>query len=282
MVLRYSYGVQLLSRADTIHIESEANADEYTPLLEDIPILSSPPSSSTLANDLAGYNEPDSPPIGPFELNASLLSSPNPNTVSRYESSWRRIARGAVIVNNFMTVPMWSALLSLLVACIEPLKHALLNHLHPLNTAIANAGKCAVPLTLVVLGAYFYVPDEPTHDDIYHKPQGNQIKAKPGETKTVILSVASRMIITPALLIPGMALATKYAWHEVFLDPVFVVVNVILVCSPAALTLAQITQGVSGDALERLLSRTIFWSYCIFTPPVMILSVVLALILAKL
>jgi predicted permease len=126
-----------------------------------------------------------------------------------------------------MTVPLWSALLSLLVACIEPLKHALLNHLKPVDNAIASAGKCSVPLTLVVLGAYFYVPDESTKTrtflqlirDIFRRKnplsQENQIKPNPGETKTVFLAVASRMVITPLLLIPGMALATKNDWHEV-------------------------------------------------------------------
>ena len=127
-----------------------------------------------------------------------------------------------------MTVPLWSASLSLLVACIEPLKHALLNHLQPVDSAIANAGKCSVPLTLVVLGAYFYVPDESTKTrtflqsirDLFRRKksvsQESQTESNPGETKTVILAVASRMIITPVLLIPGMKLATKYDFHEVF------------------------------------------------------------------
>lgn len=144
--------------------------------------------------------------------------------------SWHHITRAGAIIHSFMTVPLWAALLSLLVACIEPLKHALLNHLHPLNNAIANAGKCSVPLTLVVLGAYFHVPDESTRTfmqcirdmrDVFRrkKPsQENDMKPKPGETKTVVLAVISRMIITPVLLIPGMALATKHGWHEVFLE----------------------------------------------------------------
>ncbi|KAF8880090.1 hypothetical protein CPB84DRAFT_282675 [Gymnopilus junonius] len=58
-------------------------------------------------------------------------------------------------LNNFMTVPLWAALASLLVACIEPLKHTLERHLTPLNDAVATCGRCAVPLTLVVLGGYF-------------------------------------------------------------------------------------------------------------------------------
>ena len=65
-------------------------------------------------------------------------------------------------------------------------------------------------------------------------------------------------------------------------SPVFVVSNVLLIASPPALTLAQITQAASGDAFERLISRTIFWSYCVVTPPSTILFVVIGLILSKL
>lgn len=65
-------------------------------------------------------------------------------------------------------------------------------------------------------------------------------------------------------------------------SPVFVVSNVLLIASPPALTLAQITQAASGDAFERLISRTIFWSYCVVTPPSMILFVVIGLFMSKL
>ena len=266
--LRYSYGIKLLARADTILQQPEGNAEERTPLLENGGILASPPSSSTLVSDVEGYDESDcQDPIRPLKNNASLFppvnqnkafynsfpNSPNDSrlVLPRYESvtesdgeailpthsrskhcfhhSWHLIVRVGAILNSFMTVPLWSALLSLLVACIEPLKHALLNHLQPVDNAIANAGKCSVPLTLVVLGAYFHVPDESTKTrtfmelirDIRHvfrrknlPSQENEIK--PGETKTIVLAVAARMVITPVLLIPGVALATKYGWHEVF------------------------------------------------------------------
>lgn len=87
----------------------------------------------------------------------------------------------------------------------------------------------------------------------------------------------------------------------------FIVSNVLLISSPPALTLAQvrvafrtsmtcpigamtdasgfgsqITQAASGDAFERLLSRTIFWSYCILTPITTIVYVVLGLWLTRL
>ena len=43
----------------------------------------------------------------------------------------------------------------------------------------------------------------------------------------------------------------------------------------------QITQAASGDAFERLISRTIFWAYCVVTPISTIVAVVIGLLLAK-
>ena len=57
---------------------------------------------------------------------------------------------------------------------------------------------------------------------------------------------------------------------------------VLLVSSPPALTLAQITQAASGDSFERLISKTIFWSYCVFTPPLTIAYVMIGLLMSKL
>lgn len=44
---------------------------------------------------------------------------------------------------------------------------------------------------------------------------------------------------------------------------------------PPALTLAQITQAASGDAFERLISKTITWSYAVLTPPYVYVLIVL-------
>jgi len=216
------------------------------------------------------------------------------------------ISRAWSTLNSFMTVPLWAALASLLVACIPPIQHAMEWHMQPLKGSLAAAGNCSIPLTLIVLGAYFY-PTPSSAEDLHTNLNGvksssklvNGVKGlfklqkrprnpshspeRPGETKTVVIAVISRMIITPMLLLPLMALSKKFDLHDIFEDPVFVVSNVLLISSPPALTLAQITQqAASGDAFERLISRTIFWSYCIITPPATIINVVLGLLLVKL
>lgn len=249
--------------------------------------------------------------------------SPTVPTSSRFQSflrrSRRRLGRTWRKFNEFMTVPLWAAFLSLIVACVWPLQHAIEEHMQPLKGALASAGNCSIPLTLVVLGAYFYKPKVTSEDvskgqtgvstrssgSLFDRVRGMfkrkarsmgssrassnssisimaKAEGRPGETKTVVIAILSRMIIVPLLLIPLMALSTWYGWHAVFEDPVFVVANVLLISSPPALTLAQITQAAaSSDAFERLLSRTIFWSYCIVTPPATILYVVIGMMLVK-
>ncbi|CAE6437332.1 unnamed protein product [Rhizoctonia solani] len=221
----------------------------------------------------------------------------------------RRVMRFLKGVNEFMTIPMYAAVASLIVACVPPMQHALDKHMQPVKGALLNAGSCSIPVTLIVLGAYFYRPNEggsaegqaatgrPVsasssttlvgnwRDNLrlssLVKPS-NDTSKYPGETKTVFIAVLSRMVITPMILLPLMAIFTTFDIHALFVDPVFVVSIVLLISSPPALTLAQITQAASGDAFERLISRTIFWAYCIFTPPLTIVFVVLGLLLAKL
>lgn len=162
-----------------------------------------------------------------------------------------------------------------------------------------------VPVTLVVLGAFFYTPPDPaqaislpTHGDDSPKKKKNAVgeffgrkfdamrhpgnPAYPGENRAVFVAVISRMVIVPAILLPAIALLARYDPFEVTEDPVFILAAVLLVSSvssrqfdigftadiqPPALTLAQITQAASGDAFERLISKTITWSYAILTPP---------------
>ncbi|KAF9269575.1 auxin efflux carrier [Marasmius fiardii PR-910] len=211
-----------------------------------------------------------------------------------FRHMFRRFYRAWAVFNEFMTVPLWAALLSIIVALVQPLQHALDAHMQPVKGALTSAGNCSIPLTLIVLGAYFYpTPEEEGSTSMItpmNGPTGSSstlVRQRPsrsstGEGKTVIIAVFSRMIITPLLLFPFIAFSAKFDIQQVFDDPVFVVSTVLLVASPPALTLAQITQAASGDAFERLISRTIFWSYCILTPPTTVFYVVVGLLLSRL
>ncbi|KAI0090355.1 membrane transport protein-domain-containing protein [Irpex rosettiformis] len=381
MILRWSYGVRLLSQADPEPQVGEIHLPMEEPLLDGQEPVFAP--SQVLHRNTSGesataasgnpsiavgdadsskdvdpkffYSFPNTPMRRSTHLPSSDVHSVHTSedgeddeddviefparrhvtepTSSIWHSRRRRLRRkvGKVFRNfyEFMTVPLWAALLSLIVACIPPLQHTLDNHVQPIKGALTQAGNCSIPLTLVVLGAYFYTPPDPeperaraslpSHSGHVSHAQRNRGRSastawshsslidnvrdmlklkrrsssqeslvkkekekRPGETKTVVIAILSRMVITPLLLLPLMAVSTRFDWQEVFEDPVFVVSNVLLIASPPALTLAQITQAASGDAFERLISRTVFWSYCVFTPPSTILVVVVGLLLSKL
>ncbi|KIM22301.1 hypothetical protein M408DRAFT_79252, partial [Serendipita vermifera MAFF 305830] len=276
------------------------------------------------------YSFPNTPQLSSTSLAVSHQDLPEPtthsppevsvttqiaSTVSSATSTTRTtLAKWGKGLKDFMTPPLYAALLSLIVACIQPLQHLLAVHLLPVKGAISSAGNCSIPITLVVLGGYFWRGDgseenptsnqqPPLRTDL---PQQLQTAAPPlvrrktraasrsdtlwnggngngnGENRTVLVAILSRMIITPVILLPIMALVMTKTTMRLFDDPVFVVANVLFISSPPALTLAQITQAASGDAFERLISKTIFWSYCIVTPITTMIYVFIGLELSRL
>ncbi|KAG6896369.1 hypothetical protein C0992_008738, partial [Termitomyces sp. T32_za158] len=212
----------------------------------------------------------------------------------------RKLLRTLAALRNFMTPPLWAALLSVIVACTRPVQHLLEAHWLSVKGALGAAGNCSIPLTLVVLGAYFYAPPaepcahkthgcgccgggrgrgkgrargrwwnvdvrgflgirqpimlpaDPEHVDPYPctgagtaasgiigaAREGSK-HARTGETRTVVIAVLSRMVLTPVILMPLLVLSAKFDWQRVFDDPVFMVSNVLLLSSPPALTIAQ-------------------------------------------
>lgn len=193
-----------------------------------------------------------------------------------------------------MTVPLWAALMSLFVACVPPLQRTL-HDIEPLKSAIASAGSCSVPITLVTLGAYFYRPSAPTRpgkatlaqklNPLFwirgakldaHATEEEQTlladgdappaRAVAGEGRTVWVAVLSRMVVVPLCLIPLFHYYAK-ATTNVADDPVFIVVACLLIGSPSAITLAQLTSSTGSDVFEKLISKTLFISYAVMTGP---------------
>lgn len=308
MIVRWSYGVKLLSQADPDPqpepaagaplLESEETAfppsqeeygvfhrnpsDESTTVAPgNNPSIAVQGSDSSVSDRKFFYSFPNSPynksRASLPQAGSSSVVSAGPSdddedddmiefparrhitepTSSLWQSRRRRLRRklGKMFhsFNEFMTVPLWAALLSLVVACIRPLQHALEEHVQPIKGALHQAGNCSIPLTLVVLGAYFYTPPDPEEERSRaalpaHTRRGRSVSTswshaslvdtvremfkmkkrspsegpsgkdvtRPGETKTVIIAIMSRMIITPLLLLPVMALSTRFNLQKVF------------------------------------------------------------------
>ncbi|KAI0296456.1 auxin efflux carrier [Russula brevipes] len=341
--IRWSYGVHLLSKADPLEETEHApesqveagsrnegmgvtippqrslgifgdNNDHYppsrapirrhsahifwsfpsTPYFSGVQLPSDAESSSVLGSDSESDDD---------ELRIPAWTRPPPTLLQRVQRSAHSIWKK---VTGFLTPPLWASIISLVVALIRPLQHALEVHMHPLQGAITQAGNCSIPVTLVVLGAYFHRPSENsesppsnTHNwrntsfasslrEIFRlkgREEGTQNtlhRLRKGEGKTIFVAILARMVVVPALFLPFIVIGALHDRPPVFQDPVFVLSNVLLLASPPALTLAQITQAVSSDTVERLVSRTIFWSYCFVAPPAMVLYALVAMLITKL
>lgn len=308
-------------------------------------------------------------------------------TSSLKQFNKKYILRPYKAVTAFMTMPLYAALISLIVALIPPLQ-ALISSIEPLVGALETAGACSIPLTMVVLGAYFYQEADPktnegtkattkttttannstdhtsgpssltaSTDTVWRRSEGEESanatlvdvpntkrksipfmrnpwkttsasegnsangstngddfsetgdanassrrtsvasrksllspqerKEKQRETmerRTIAVAIASRMFLTPILLLPLLAwyaIATRF---NVVDDPVFICSACLLIGSPPALTLAQITsQNAKGSdgSFERLISKTIFVAYAIMATPTTIVLVLTALVIAE-
>lgn len=251
--------------------QSRAQLAADTPTAVASPLYQTPSDSDASESDDEGgalptaiprrrSREAPQPPPSPWKARMRRLKR-------RAGNAWRSF-------NEFMTVPLWAAAASLLVACAPPLQHALDAHIAPLKNALAAAGNCSIPLTLVVLGAYFYTPpEERAREEDARRQSGVSLatarsfssvslmssiremfklhayaqepsasasaaleghrgipersrslmsargeRARPGETRTVVIAVLSRMLLTPALLLPMMAASAKWEWHGIFAE----------------------------------------------------------------
>ncbi|KAJ1018477.1 hypothetical protein NDA18_006628 [Ustilago nuda] len=101
------------------------------------------------------------------------------------------------------------------------------------------------------------------------------------ERRTIAVAISSRMILTPLILLPFVAWYAIATASNVMDDPVFVACACLIIGSPPALTLAQITsQSAHGNpSFERLISKTIFTAYTFLAAPTTIALVLTALVI---
>jgi predicted permease len=128
---------------------------------------------------------------------------------------WRR-------VTNFMTPPLWASVASLVVALNQPLQHFIGNHLRPFRGAVTQAGDCSIPLTLVVIGAYFHrAPNKselPPSDDLesIRLHDNTSRPGNSGEGRMIVTIILARMFIVPMLLLPLVVLGALRGSPGVF------------------------------------------------------------------
>ncbi|KAJ1026962.1 hypothetical protein NDA16_002255 [Ustilago loliicola] len=110
-----------------------------------------------------------------------------------------------------------------------------------------------------------------------------QVSVTTMERRTIAVAISSRMILTPLILLPFVAWYAMATESNVMDDPVFVACACLIIGSPPALTLAQITsQSAQGNpSFERLISKTIFTAYTFLAAPTTIGLVLTALVITE-
>lgn len=203
-----------------------------TPYFSNVQLPSDLEVDSVFESSSSGSDDDDE------ELRIPAWSRPPPTFLQRVGRSARSVWRS---ITGFLTPPLWASLISLVVALCRPLQHLLEVHLHPVQGAINQTGNCSIPITLVVLGAYFHRPPE--------KPQSLtasssswqtasfasglreifRLKAREqdeqpvtphnepkGEGKTIFVAIFARMVVVPALFLPFIAIGALKTHPPVF------------------------------------------------------------------
>jgi auxin efflux carrier family protein len=160
---------------------------------------------------------------------------------------------------EFMNPPLWAMFAAIIVASIPSLQKLLFTEgtflSNSVTRAVSQSGGVAIPLILVVLGANLAkntLPSDP-HRTIEHEKE---------ETKLLVASLVSRMLLPTIVMAPLLALAARYIPISILDDPIFVIVCFLLTGAPSALQLAQICQ-ING-VYEGVMSRLLFQSYVIW------------------
>lgn len=155
---------------------------------------------------------------------------------------------------KWMNPPLWAMILAMAVASIPALQKLFFSEgivNNSATTAVKNLGNVAVPLILVVLGANLAgnTQDVESHD---------QEEAELG-TRLLVGSLVARMLLPPLIMGPILALLIKFVPVSMLADPIFVIVNFLLLGAPSALQLAQICQ--LNEVYERVMAKVLFHSY---------------------
>jgi auxin efflux carrier family protein len=226
-------------------------------------------------------------------------------------------------VSGFLTPPLWASIVSILVALNPPLQHVLEVHMRPVQGAITQAGNCSIPLTLIVLGAYFHRSEERPRPPCLRGLEEDSPAVIPGEGRTIFLAIFARMVVVPALFLPFMVIGAIHKYPPVFQEYVpvpkiasltYQAFAVLFLFSATYFCLhhpprwlwlryvllpifgnpqaakrifhctLQVTQSVASSSVkfERLISRTIFWSYCLVSPPAMVGYGLIAMLITRL
>ena len=173
---------------------------------------------------------------------------------------------------SFMNPPLWAMLVAIVVASIPDLQRFFFADgtffKNSVTSAIRQSGGVAVPLILVVLGGNLARNTLPADS-------GHTKEDEKEETKLLVASIISRMLLPFIIMAPLLAATAKYVPVSILDDPIFVIVCFLITGAPSALQLAQICQ--INNVYMGAMSRLLFQSYVVWILPSTLVLVMCAL-----
>lgn len=162
------------------------------------------------------------------------------------------------VVHKYMNPPLWAMVFAVVVASVPELQKLFFGAgfmKNSVTTAVHSMGGVAVPIILVVLGANLARNTEgvESHDAAEEAELG---------TKMLTASLVCRMVLAPLVMGPILVVFIKYVRISILDDPIFVVVNALLMGAPTALQMAQICQ--MNRTYEGIMAKILFQSYVIW------------------
>ena len=189
--------------------------------------------------------------------------------VTNFGTMFGRFSLG---VWSFMNPPLWAMLVAIIVASIPDLQRFVFADgtffKNSVTGAITQSGGVAIPLILVVLGGNLARNTPPADLDAFQEDEKE-------ETKLLIASIISRMLLPVMIMAPVLAVTAKYVPVSILDDPIFVIVCFLITGAPSALQLAQICQ--INNVYMGAMSRLLFQSYVVWILPSTLVLVVCAL-----
>ena len=206
----------------------------YTSYISTIPQCSDP--GDTPISSSGGGSGHENIPVPVWSLPAPTFLQ---RVIRAGDKTWRR-------TTAFMTPPLWASVISIVIALNQPIQRLFDGFLRPLRGAINQAGDCSIPITLVVLGSYFYTPADrsaPLSSDapvdwhrasvssrlrkifcLHFESQKGGLRleshgtrlVKRGDGKTIFVAILARMFIVPLLLLPLVVLGALRGSPAVF------------------------------------------------------------------
>ncbi|EJD54392.1 hypothetical protein AURDEDRAFT_156172 [Auricularia subglabra TFB-10046 SS5] len=269
LVWRWSFMVSYLEKSD-----------EPTRLdLEQAKATSTTLHSSEEGHSIEKPDDAEDPARSAGSLpNAKPQTVEQPPAIAERPPRWRHWLR---TISQFVTPPTYAAIVSIFIAAITPIQHVVARAT-PITGAIDSLAEIAVPLTLVVLGAYFYTPPEKRQSETASSDSSSELAPvspkDPEANRAVIAAVISRMILTPVILYPFLLTLSVFTPFKIFHDPIFLLAGCLLIGGPTAVTMAQLTSAASAT-FELLVSRIIFWSYIVLLTPLTIVGTLVAILI---